>query len=98
MKTKEEIIKAAIEPLKPTYNLTIADCQQIVFPAMDRYAKQEAKGFYNWIMKEGVKRDGGGYYKMEQADQILSSSPYIRKDIVQTTDELYNLYKQSVKQ
>jgi hypothetical protein len=40
--TKEEIIKEAIKPLAPTYNLTIADCQQIVFPAMDKYAIQYA--------------------------------------------------------
>jgi hypothetical protein len=59
--TKEEIIKEAIKPLAPTYNLTIADCQQIVFPAMEKYAIQhtisileELKEGYQFISEDGV--------------------------------------------
>jgi hypothetical protein len=59
--TKEEIIKETIKPLAPTYNLTIADCQQIVFPAMDKYAIQyaisvlkEVLDGYQFMSEDGI--------------------------------------------
>lgn len=87
-KTKEEIIKAMIKPLAPTYNLTIADCQQIVFPAMEEHAKNQAIEFVKWTLTHDC------YYSATDENQWTRN--YTRINI--TTEELYALFLQSQSQ
>jgi len=84
---KESIIKKRVAPLAPTYNLTIADCQQIVFPAMDEFAKQEAIGFAEWVEEYDLFLQNG-IWKCRH--------PGTRQETL-TTEELYSLYKSQVK-
>lgn len=87
---KESIIKKRVAPLAPTYNLTIADCQQIVFPAMDEFAKQEAIGFAEWAYRNFhmTLNDVGNWHPRHM--ELSSKNDF-------TTEELYSLYKSQVK-
>lgn len=61
------------------------------------YAESVAIGFYDWIMKNGIQRDGGGYYAMDIKNNETPYHYYERRNICKLTEDLYNLYKQTLK-
>lgn len=83
---KETIIKRIVASLVPTYNLTIADCQQIVFPAMDEYAKLHSIAFAEWMNEQDCQMTTDGWVR-----RPLYDAEFI------TIDQLYSLYKEQTK-
>lgn len=85
MKSKEEILDEASK----CYNGKAMTWGASI-KAMDQYSEQIAIGFAEWIMENAVENETGwSLYKLYSANRWTAP--------IHTSEELYNLYKQTLK-